>query len=200
MGKRRNFVSLAAALIAAFLAAQLRGDPWPSDAAPLETSVPDHREAVAPDDAGWLVIPVADVPVSELVSSFHEGRSGGRKHRAIDIMAPRGTPVLATEDGTIQKLFDSPAGGLTIYEASAGQAVTYYYAHLDHYADGLHEGVRVRHGMVIGYVGSTGNAPSRAPHLHFAIYREGAGGEWWKGEAVDPFPILVSRGVTVAAP
>ena len=83
----------------------------------------------------------------------------GHPHHAIDILAPRGTPVLAAVDGTIRKLFDSRAGGLTIYEFDAPTERSYYYAHLDSYADDVAEGMRVRQGDVIGYVGTTGNAP-----------------------------------------
>ncbi len=108
-------------------------------------------------------------------------------------MAARGTPVLAVEDGRIAKLFRSVLGGITIYQYDPGERFAYYYAHLDRYADGLAEGAEVRRGQVIGYVGSTGNAPANAPHLHFTIFRLGPKREWWKGEAVDPYPYLAAR-------
>ena len=105
-------------------------------------------------------------------------------------MAPRHTPVRAVEDGVIQKLFASDAGGLTIYQFEPSGMFTYYYAHLDRYAAGLREGQQVRRGEVIGYVGSTGNASPNAPHLHFAIFRLTPERQWWKGEPINPYPVL----------
>ena len=99
-------------------------------------------------------------------------------------------PVRAVEDGRIAKLFTSEAGGLTIYHFDPSETFAYYYAHLDRYAAGLEEGQRVRRGQVIGYVGSTGNASEDAPHLHFAIFRLTPERQWWKGEPINPYPIL----------
>ncbi|APV52417.1 metalloendopeptidase [Betaproteobacteria bacterium GR16-43] len=130
------------------------------------------------------------LPASErggLRDSFRDKR-GGRMHEAVDIMAPRGTQVLAVADGRIAKLFRSVAGGKTIYQFDPSETYAYYYAHLDRYADGLKEGAYVKRGDVIGYVGSTGNAPANAPHLHFAIFKLGALRQWWKGDAIDPYP------------
>jgi murein DD-endopeptidase MepM/ murein hydrolase activator NlpD len=114
-------------------------------------------------------------------------------HEALDIIAPRNTKVLAVEDGRIQKRFTSKAGGLTIYEFDPTEIFAYYYAHLDRYADGIREGQTVKRGDVIGYVGSTGNASPDAPHLHFAIFRIGPERHWWKGEAINPYPVLAGR-------
>jgi len=133
-----------------------------------------------------LMIPVKDVPPSALVSSFNDAR-GGRKHEAIDILAPRGTDVLAVENGTIAKLFTSAAGGLTIYQFDRSEEFVYYYAHLDSYAADVREGEEVRRGAVIGYVGTTGNAPKNTPHLHFAIAKLDADHRWWGGAPLDPF-------------
>jgi murein DD-endopeptidase MepM/ murein hydrolase activator NlpD len=130
---------------------------------------------------------VDGIPASALVSSFSDARGSSRKHEAIDILAPRGTNVLAVEDGTIAKLFTSAAGGLTIYEFDPSNRYVYYYAHLDHYAWGLKEGAEVKRGDVIGYVGTTGNAPENTPHLHFAISRLGADHRWWEGTPLDPY-------------
>lgn len=110
-------------------------------------------------------------------------------HRAMDILAPYGTPVIASVDGTIRKLFTSKGGGLTIYQFDRHEAHVYYYAHLDRYADGLAEGDFVRQGSVIGYVGTSGNARG-TPHLHFAIEVLPPTKEWWKGEPVNPYPLL----------
>jgi murein DD-endopeptidase MepM/ murein hydrolase activator NlpD len=139
-----------------------------------------------------LLIPVEGVSRSQLRDNFLETRGGTRRHEALDIMAPRGTPVLATDDGRIAKLSRHPLGGITIYEDDPQTKYAYYYAHLDHYAQGLHVDQAVRRGEVIGYVGSTGNASRSAPHLHFTILDLDANGHWWtKGSAVDPYPFLV---------
>jgi len=142
-----------------------------------------------------IVIPVAGVAKTRLRDDFDNIHSG-HPHHAIDILAPRGTPVLAAVDGTIRKLFDSRAGGLTIYEFDLVREKSYYYAHLDSYADNVVEGMHVRQGDVIGYVGTTGNAPANTPHLHFAITILPPDKAWSKGDAIDPYPILVERGVT----
>ena len=136
-----------------------------------------------------LLVPVAGIKPSQLADSFEDNRSGVR-HEAIDIMAPRGTPVLAVDDGKIAKLFTSKPGGLTIYHFDRGENLAYYYAHLDRYADGLREGMALKRGDVVGYVGSTGNASPDAPHLHFAVFRLGQEQRWWQGTAVNPYPAL----------
>ena len=106
-------------------------------------------------------------------------------------MAPRGTPVLAVDSGTIRKLFTSKAGGFTVYQFDNDELYCYYYAHLDRYAEGLTEGKPVQRGDLIGYVGSSGNAKPDAPHLHFAIFLLGPGKRWWEGKAINPYPILI---------
>jgi murein DD-endopeptidase MepM/ murein hydrolase activator NlpD len=157
-----------------------------------ETTVPDAVESPAVIDdlrARALLIPVEGIEAGALRSSFSDARSGGRTHEAIDILAPRHTPVRAVEDGTIEKLFVSKAGGLTIYQFDPEQRYTYYYAHLERYASGLREGEMVRRGAVIGYVGTSGNAPPDTPHLHFAIFQLNADRRWWEGDPVDPFQV-----------
>jgi peptidoglycan LD-endopeptidase LytH len=139
-----------------------------------------------------LKIPVEGVDRDDLRDTFSDAR-GAAAHEALDIMAPRHTPVRAVEDGRIEKLFTSKAGGLTIYQFDPTNTFTYYYAHLDSYAGGLHEGQTVRRGDVIGYVGSTGNASPDAPHLHFAIFRLTPERQWWKGEPINPYPILSEK-------
>ena len=136
-----------------------------------------------------LLIPVKGFPRKALRDTFDDKR-GARAHEALDIMAPRGTPVVAADDGRIAKLFHSVAGGITIYQFDPTEHFTYYYAHLDHYASGLVEGARVKRGEVIGYVGTTGNAPANAPHLHFTVFRLGPDKRWWTGKAVNPFAFL----------
>jgi murein DD-endopeptidase MepM/ murein hydrolase activator NlpD len=144
-----------------------------------------------------LLMPVKGVEPKALLDNFDEGR-GKRKHEAIDILAPRGTPVLAVEDGRIAKLFTSAAGGLTIYQFDPGQRFIYYYAHLDRYAEGLREGAEVKKGEAIGFVGTSGNAPKNTPHLHFAIFRAGADTKWWKGAAINPYPFLAKRDLSAS--
>ena len=141
--------------------------------------------------SGDLPIPVAHVQPSALVDTFTQSRSEGRRHDAIDIMAPRGTAVLAAAPGTVEKLFFSERGGNTIYVRSPDQRWSYYYAHLDSYRPGLAEGQRVRSGDVLGRVGSTGNADPAGPHLHFAINRMQPGESWYEGAAINPYPLLV---------
>jgi murein DD-endopeptidase MepM/ murein hydrolase activator NlpD len=152
--------------------------------------VPARVEEIEDRD---LEIPVEGVDEDELYDSYSDAR-GKRPHEAIDIMAARGTPVRAVEDGTIQKLFTSNGGGLTVYQFDPSETYCYYYAHLDAYADKLRDGMPVKRGDVIGYVGSTGNASKGAPHLHFAIFRLTAERQWWKGEPINPYPILREGG------
>jgi murein DD-endopeptidase MepM/ murein hydrolase activator NlpD len=152
----------------------------------IPPSAPEAKDLAA----RHLLIPVQGVPADKLVRSYHEARNGGREHEALDILAPRNTPVVAVEDGTVAKLFFSKAGGNTIYQFDPGMAYSYYYAHLDRYADGLKEGTQVYRGQVIGYVGTSGNAPKDTPHLHFAVFRLTADKHWWEGTPIDPYDIL----------
>jgi len=121
-------------------------------------------------------------------------RRDGRPHEAVDLLAPRNTPVHAVDDGRIAKLFVSKAGGLTIYQFDPAERRAYYYAHLARYADGLREGAAVTQGDVIGYVGTSGNAPKGTPHLHFAIFELDAQKRWWQGRAIDPYPVFKAAG------
>jgi len=174
--------------------------------APVETVVPAPPAATSPvatsgsDDGAAdvvrrlkmrrLELPV-EVARDRLRDSFDERRGGGiRRHDAIDIMAPKGTPVRAVEDAHVAKLFKSIAGGLTVYLFDEAETFAYYYAHLDRYAAGLRDGQDVRRGDVIGYVGSTGNASEDAPHLHFAILQLGPERRWWQGEPINPYLVL----------
>ena len=136
-----------------------------------------------------LLVPVEGVPAASLIDGYEQRRSEGQ-HEAIDIAAPTGTRVLAVDDGTVAKLFTSVPGGLTVYQFDPAGQLAYYYAHLDRYADGLQEGKVLKRGDVVGYVGVTGNSPKNAPHLHFAVFRLGPQKQWWKGEAVNPYPAL----------
>jgi murein DD-endopeptidase MepM/ murein hydrolase activator NlpD len=137
-----------------------------------------------------LLLPVQGIRREELRDTFSETRSQNRVHEAIDIIAPRNTPVLAVDAGRIVKFFSSNLGGLTIYQFDPTETYCYYYAHLESYAPGLKEGDQVARGQVIGHVGSTGNAGPNNPHLHFAIFQLNAQKNWWQGEAINPYPIL----------
>jgi murein DD-endopeptidase MepM/ murein hydrolase activator NlpD len=134
-----------------------------------------------------LTLPVQGVDAARLTDTYTQARAAGAAHEALDIMAERGTPVLAVEDGEAVKLFLSKPGGITLYQFDPGRQYAYYYAHLDRYAEGLHEGSKLRKGQVIGYVGSTGNALPGAPHLHFAIFTLGPERQWWRGKPLNPF-------------
>ena len=161
-------------------------------AAPAVSVLP--AAASAPAEPPALLLPVQGIAASDLRDTFDDGRDGNQKgHQAIDILAPRGTPVLAVDDGRIVKLFLSQPGGITIYQFDPTGRFAYYYAHLDRYAEGLAEGQAVWRGSVIGYGGSTGNASPEAPHLHFALFRLGPEKQWWKGEPVNPFRYLGGR-------
>ena len=135
--------------------------------------------------------PIGGLALANLRDTFAEVHNG-HAHEAIDILEPRGTPVRAVVSGTVRKLFLSKPGGNTIYEFDEMEVYCYYYAHLDGYVKGLREGMRVERGDVIAFVGSTGNADVRTPHLHFAIFELGPERLWWKGKAVDPYPGLVA--------
>jgi murein DD-endopeptidase MepM/ murein hydrolase activator NlpD len=137
------------------------------------------------------MIPVAGADGRSLRSNFSEGRGGTRSHEALDILAPRGTPVLAAAEGVVRKLFTSVPGGLTVYEFDLEERYCLYYAHLDSYAPGLHEGQRLHKGDPVGAVGTTGNAPKVTPHLHFAVTRLDPDKRWWTGTPIDPYPLLV---------
>jgi len=138
-----------------------------------------------------MTSPIRGLALADLRDTFEEVHNGHR-HEAIDILEPRGTPVHAVVSGTIRKLFFSNRGGNTIYQFDETGVYCYYYAHLDRYAKELREGMHVEHGDVIGFVGSTGNADARTPHLHFAIFELGPERQWWKGTAIDPYPYLVA--------
>ena len=153
--------------------------------------------AAAPADAtavahlSSLVFPVAGVDSTRLDDSFEDARDGGaRKHQAIDIMAPRGSAVLAVQDGRILRLAKSAKGGTTIYATDVEEQFVYYYAHLDRYHANVYAGRPLLRGDTIGYVGTSGNAPKNVPHLHFQVMRMPADRKYWVGQPINPFPLL----------
>ncbi|HEY0311405.1 MAG TPA: M23 family metallopeptidase [Allosphingosinicella sp.] len=169
--------------------------PATAAAAPGDGGAP-HVAAGGPLVLGptGLAIPVAGVKTEQLSDTFTQARSGGRVHDAIDIMAPHGTPVVSAAPGTVEKLFFSNGGGgITVYVRAPDQLYTFYYAHLQSYAPGLHEGQVVKQGDPIGLVGSTGNANPAGPHLHFAIHRMAPSEKWYQGQAINPYPLLAGK-------
>lgn len=167
--------------------------PPPAAPPPVASASPDP--AAAAGAGPRLVIPVAGIRSDQLSDNFLQARGGGRLHQAIDIMAPRGTPILAAAEGTVEKLyFSRGGGGITIYVRSPDRQWMYYYAHLDRYAPGLAEGQQVRTGTPIGFVGSTGDASPDGPHLHFAVNAMAPGERWWQGRPVNPYSLLTGPG------
>lgn len=140
--------------------------------------------------ADQLLIPVAGIHASALKDTFNEARGSERRHEAIDILAPKGTQVFAVADGRIAKLFNSKPGGLTIYQFDTSERFAYYYAHLDRYAADLKEGMTLKRGDLVGYVGTSGNADPNTPHLHFATFELGPQKQWWKGSPINPYSLL----------
>ena len=171
----------------------------PSTVVPSAPSAvpPSAPQAVAPADIvlapTGLAMPLPGLQPGQLTDTFAEARGSDRRHDALDIMAPAGTPVLAVADGHVEKLFTSVQGGLTLYQFEPSGRYAYYYAHLQGYAPGIAEGRPLKRGDVIGQVGSTGNADPAAPHLHFAVFVLGPEKEWWKGTAINPYPLLGGR-------
>jgi murein DD-endopeptidase MepM/ murein hydrolase activator NlpD len=162
----------------------------PNNQAPIVVA-----EQVVVGPAG-LALPVVGIKPDQLVDTYDAARGAGRRHDAIDIMASEGAPVIAAADGTIEKLFNSVRGGLTIYERSPDQKWIYYYAHLSAYAPDLHEGQQVKRGQVIAKVGHTGDASAAGPHLHFAVNQMAAGEHWWNGNPINPYPLLAGKRVS----
>lgn len=161
------------------------------------TALPIALATAAPADAsdvgtlGALHFPVAGFAGRPIDDSFNDSRDGGaRRHNAIDIMAPRGTPVLSVQNGRILRLSRSAKGGITIYASDTEERFVFYYAHLDRYHHGIREGATITRGDTIAYVGSTGNAPENVPHLHFQMMRMPADRKYWNGEPVNPYPLL----------
>jgi murein DD-endopeptidase MepM/ murein hydrolase activator NlpD len=194
-----NFALCAAlALLGACTRPRLPVAPMP---APTPSPVPTHDATAAAIDRSLeaemeylrgrqLIIPVAGVHAEQLSDSYDEPRDGSRRHRAIDILAPRGTPVLAADDGRVLRTSWNSAGGNTVYAVDPESRVVYYYAHLDHYRDSLAPGRALVRGDTIGFVGTTGNAPKDIPHLHFQIMRMPRDGKYWNGDALNPFVLF----------
>ncbi len=173
--------------------------PTPIPAAPSEETrnrIPDVQPQPQPLPVSsvepHVSLPIAGLTEKDMHDTFNEARGSGRKHEAQDILAPRGTPVLAAGEGEVKKLFLSKPGGITLYQFDSTERYCYYYAHLDSYAPGIVEGMKLHRGQVIGYVGTTGDADPGTPHLHFAIFELGPEKHWWQGTPVNPYPLLMN--------
>jgi len=185
------FVLAAAALAApqSAHAQHLLGRPVAAASSGLVAS----RSIESRGSSSLLPVPVEGIRREQLHDTYNQARSEGRTHHAIDIHAPRGTPVIAVADGTIRKLHNGARGGRAIYLMDDDGTTRYYYAHLDGYAEGLHEGQRVERGEVIGYVGDTGNAQPGDYHLHFSVAILDNASRWWEGENLNPYDLLAGR-------
>lgn len=184
---RRSLRTLVTLLLATPLVVGCFGGPPPSGSPRVraDRSYLDDRD---------LMVPVDEVRPNQLTDTYNARRSGGRPHHALDIMARRGTPVLAADDGVVRRISTNALGGRTVYVVDHEQRFVHYYAHLDAYARGLREGDRVRKGEQLGTVGSTGNADRNAPHLHYQLLRYANARMWWAGDPVNPVPYLKRRG------
>lgn len=152
-----------------------------------------NRDEAYVSPAG-LMLPVQGIRPAQIVDTYSAARAGGaRVHNALDIMAPRGSAVVAAADGTVERLhYSAGGGGITAYVRSPDGQWMYYYAHLDSYAPGLAVGQRLDRGDPIGRVGSTGNANAAWPHLHFAVHRMRSSDRWYQGAPVNPYPLLAA--------
>ena len=197
---RRSVFTIAASLVIAGCRLGHAPTPGPSRSEgardPTRGSHVALPAGVSPDDYQYLrdrhiLIPVANAKLARIPDSFEDARDGQRRHHAVDIMAPRGTPVIAADDGHVLKLRTGGAGGITLYAVDPQARFVYYYAHLDHYSRGLTEGQAISRGDTIGFVGTSGNAPANTPHLHFQVMRMPEDGRWWTGIPVNPRPLFV---------
>lgn len=192
----RFFVAALLMIVLCFALLVRCRDIGPAVAPPQRPALPPRSAEVIGTPSG-LVIPVAGIRPAQLIDTFGDARGGGtRGHGALDIMAPRGTPVVAAAPGIVEKRFESREGGNTLYVRFPGGRWVLYYAHLDSYAPGISEGVRVARGQPIARVGFTGNASPEGPHLHFAIKRMAPGERWWQGRPVNPYPLLAGKPIS----
>ena len=172
-----------------------RPAPEPVLAGAPSTAAPTPTAATAADvdylTQRRILLPVAGADMAKVDDSFNEPRDGGaRVHRAIDILAPRGTPILSADDGKILRMGTNGIGGISMYTVDSQSRLVYYYAHMDRYHDGMSPGRSIAKGDTLGYVGTTGNAPKDVPHLHFQVMRWPSDGKYWNGEPIDPYDAL----------
>jgi murein DD-endopeptidase MepM/ murein hydrolase activator NlpD len=153
----------------------------PATPEPEDTSTPPPPPPAPPVTDG-KTCPI-NGPTS-FSDSWGAPRSGGRTHQGVDMISPRGTPVVAIESGTVARLSNGGLGGITVWLRGAS-GDEYYYAHLDGWAPGLSAGQGVSVGELLGYVGNTGNARYTVSHLHFEHHPGGGG-------AINPYPLVRS--------
>jgi murein DD-endopeptidase MepM/ murein hydrolase activator NlpD len=119
---------------------------------------------------------------STFTDTWGAPRSGGRSHQGVDMLGARWTPLVAIESGTVQRMRNGGLGGITVWlRGNTGD--TFYYAHMEAWADGLRVGQQVQTGDLVGYMGTSGNAPDYIPHLHFEYHPGG-------GAAINPYPLV----------
>lgn len=167
----------------------LPGEPMPDADATPNTGFDGLRSR-------GLMVPVLGVSPQQIPDSYEAPRDGGRRHLAQDILAPKGTPVLAADDGVILRIGTNTLGGNVIWQADASRRFAYYYAHLDRYSRGLHDGQVVHRGDVIGFVGTSGNAPPDVPHLHFQSLKLVDEKRYSNGPPFNPLSFFTATGVT----
>ncbi|MDL1950131.1 M23 family metallopeptidase [Acidobacteria bacterium ACD] len=150
------------------------------------------EEELATLFASHFPVPVVGFPPEKLKDSFLASRGRHRRHHAIDLGAPKGTPIIAVADGTIERVGRDRRGGKVVYLRDATGKLLFYYAHLSRFAPGPAAGVEVKKGDVIGEVGSTGRVFG-GPHLHFAIFCDVDGGTTpAKGLAINPYLVFTT--------
>jgi murein DD-endopeptidase MepM/ murein hydrolase activator NlpD len=165
-------------IVAALVTEDARARNTPAVSAPLGPTPP-------------FLFPLAGRAPESIGEGFG-ARRGVRRHEAVDVAAPRGTPVRAAADGTV-RLTRHVGAGITVEQNESSGRYCLVYAHLDSYVFGLRDDAAVIRGQTIGYVGTTGNAPPDVPHLHFAVHLRDGGG-CWSGAAVDPLPLFEPAG------
>ena len=148
-------------------------------------------EILVSDPESQLPVPVIGVRRQRLSDSWGAPRSQGRQHQGIDIVAPRGRPVISTTRGIVRSVSTNRLGGQVVWVTGPG-GQAHYYAHLDRYSS-IRAGDIVQPGTVLGYVGDTGNAKGTTPHLHYGIYAPGSG-------PINPYPFLAPTKTDRATP
>ncbi len=143
-----------------------------------------YARLVSGEPPARLPVPVEGVRPEDVSDTWGDPRGSARTHEGIDIFAARRTPVVSTTAGIVVRRGENSLGGRTVTILGPG-GWRHYYAHLQQYG-GQSEGDWVAAGEVIGFVGTSGNAPADAPHLHYGIYT-GSG-------PTSPFPLLAPGG------
>ena len=162
----------------------------------IAAAEPERDPSLDPLRERGLLVPVRGILASQIPDTYDAPRDGARVHAAQDILAKRGTPVLAADDGTILHIGTNALGGNVVWTADPSRRFAFYYAHLDRWAKGLHDGQSVSRGDVLGYVGTSGNAPKDTPHLHFQVVRIVSGKRYSDGPPVNPLPFFTQAGIT----